>query len=123
MVVPAEGLNRLTQISTHTPANAPVTRKVRTVLPRILPRRFMLTMAPTAEAMDAKTRGTTMVNIRFRKISPKGFSLVPKPGATMPMMAPMAMPPKSRMGILYCPQNDFFMIMSPSYFSLLQLRG
>ena len=74
MLVPAEGLKMLTQVRTHTPAMAPVMRNTAMVLPRILPRRFMFTMLPTAEAMDTNTRGTTMVNSRFRKMSPMGLS-------------------------------------------------
>ena len=108
MLVPAEGLNRLTQIRTQAAATAPVPRKVATVPPRIFPRRFMLAMLPTAQAMDTKTRGTTMVKSRFRKISPMGFRVWPKPGEITPMREPMAMPPRRRMGVLYCCQRDCF---------------
>ncbi|CAN4024424.1 DNA-binding protein, partial [Dysosmobacter welbionis] len=52
MEAPAEGLNRLTQVSTQAAAIRPVKMKVPTVEPRIRPRRFMLAMLPTAEAMD-----------------------------------------------------------------------
>lgn len=37
----------------------------------------------------------------------------------IPMMEPMAIPPRSRIGILYCSQKDFFcIVMSPFLFSL-----
>src|SRR5699024_8942507 len=81
MEVPAEGLNRFTHSSTQAAAIRPVKMKVPMVEPRILPRRFMLAMLPTAEAMDTNTRGTTMVNSRFRKMSPMGLMVVPTAGA------------------------------------------
>ena len=108
MVVPAEGLNRLTHTSTQTPAMAPVKMKVPMVPPRILPRRFILAMPPTAEAMDTNTRGTTIVNSRLRKMSPMGLMVVPKLGATTPMRAPIRMPLRMRIRLPYCCQKLFF---------------
>lgn len=108
MVVPAEGLNRLTHTSTQTPAMAPVKMKVPMVPPRILPRRFILAMLPTAEAMDTNTRGTTIVNSRLRKMSPMGLMVVPKLGATTPMRAPIRMPLRMRIRLPYCCQKLFF---------------
>ena len=70
----------MTHTSTQTPAMAPVKMKVPMVPPRILPRRFILAMLPTAEAMDTNTRGTTIVNSRLRKMSPMGLMVVPKSG-------------------------------------------
>ena len=108
MVVPAEGLNRLTHTSTQTPAMAPVKMKVPMVPPRILPRRFILAMPPTAEAMDTNTRGTTIVNSRLRKMSPMGLMVVPKLGATTPMRALIRMPLRMRIRLPYCCQKLFF---------------
>ena len=111
MVVPAEGLNRLTQISTQAEAIRPVKMKVPMVPPRMRPSRFMLAMLPTAEAMDTKTRGTTMVNSRLRKMSPMGLMVVPTAGATAPMTAPTTMPPKIRIRLPYCCQKVFCLMM------------
>ena len=115
MLVPAEGLNRLTQISTQAAAMRPVKMKVPMVEPRILPRRFMLAMLPTADAMDTNTRGTTMVNSRFRKMSPMGLMVVPTAGAKAPISAPMIMPPRIRIRLPYCCQKLFFSIVAISF--------
>ena len=112
MVVPAEGLKMFTQISTQTEAMAPVKMKVPMVPPRIRPSRFMLAMLPTAEAMDTNTKGTTMVNSKFRKISPMGLMAVPTEGARAPMRAPTRMPPKIRIRLPYCCQKVFCFMMS-----------
>ncbi len=48
----AAGGQILTTTSTRAAANPPVTMNVHTRLPRILPRRFMLTIFPTAVVMD-----------------------------------------------------------------------
>ena len=92
MEVLAAGGQMLTTVSTNAAANRPVTIKVSTRLPRILPRRFMLTMFPTAVVMDTNTIGTTMVNIRFRKISPSGFNTVAFSPRVTPKSAPTTMP-------------------------------
>ena len=57
-----------------TAAMAAVTKKVLTVTPMILPAFFMESMLAMAEAMEQKTMGTTMQNIRFRKMVPKGYA-------------------------------------------------
>ena len=66
--------------------------------PIILPRRFMLTIVPTALAMDTNTMGTTMVNIRFRKISPNGASTFAFSPRTIPSTAPIAIPDNKMIG-------------------------
>ena len=111
MVVPADGLKRLTQISTQTEAIIPVKIKVPMVPPRIRPSRFILAMLPTADAMDTNTRGTTMVNSRFRKISPIGLMVVPTAGAKAPISAPTRMPPRIRIRLPYCCQKVFCLMM------------
>ena len=111
MEVPAEGLNRLTQIRTQAAAIRPVKMKVPMVPPKMRPRRFMLAMLPTAEAMETNTRGTTMVNSRFRKISPTGLIVVPTPGAKAPISAPTMMPPRIRIRLPYCCQKVFCLMM------------
>ena len=87
---------------------APVKMKVPMVPPRILPRRFILAMLPTAEAMDTNTRGTTIVNSRLRKMSPMGLMVVPKLGATTPMRAPIRMPLRMRIRLPYCCRSSSF---------------
>jgi len=77
---------------------APVTTNTVTRLPIILPRRFMLTILPTALAMDTNTMGTTMVNIRFRKISPNGASTFAFSPRTIPSTAPIAIPDNKMIG-------------------------
>ena len=126
MLVPAEGLNRLTQISTQAAAMRPVKMKVPMVEPMILPRRFMLAMLPTAEAMDTNTRGTTMVNSRFKKMSPMGLMVVPTEGAKAPISAPMMMPPRIRIRLPYCCQKLFFSSVAISFLlfsSLISVVG
>ena len=112
MVVPAEGLKIFTQISTQAEAITPVKIKVPMVPPRMRPSRFMLAMLPTAEAMDTNTRGTTIVNSRFRKISPIGLMVVPTEGAKAPMRAPTRMPPRIRIRLPYCCQKVFCFMIS-----------
>ena len=111
MLVPAEGLNRLTQVSTQAAAIRPVKIKVPMVPASTLPRRLMLAMLPTAEAMETKTSGTTMVNSRLRKISPMGLMVVATVGATAPMTAPMRIPPRIRIRLPYCCQNVFCLMI------------
>ena len=126
MVVPAEGLKIFTQISTQAEAITPVKIKVPMVPPRMRPSRFMLAMLPTAEAMDTNTRGTTIVNSRFRKISPIGLMVVPTEGAKAPMRAPTRMPPRIRIRLPYCCQKVFCFMISEDVdiFSLLSdLQG
>ena len=82
----------MTTTRTSAAANIPVMIKVTTRLPRIFPRRFMFTMLPTAVVMDTYTMGTTMVNIRFRKISPSGFSTVAFSPSVTPSRAPTMIP-------------------------------
>ena len=85
----------MTTTRTIAAANRPVTINVPTIEPRILPSRFMFSILPTEEAIDTKTIGTTMVNIRFRKICPMGSSAVAFSPMTTPISAPTKIP-KSR---------------------------
>ena len=98
MLVPAAGGNTFTTTSTRTPAMAPVITNTITRLLSIFPSRFMFTMFPTALDMETKTIGTTIVNIRFRKISPRGArTLAFSPNIT-PMTAPIMMPDNKMIG-------------------------
>ena len=65
-------------------AMIPVTVNTTIIHNKILPSRFMLPMLATDEAIEKKTRGTTIVKSRLRNRSPKGlkmtdFSLKIKP--------------------------------------------
>ena len=70
------GGNTFTSRNMITAAMAPVTTKVPTVTPMILPARLRLSMLATAPAMEANTRGTTMQNIMLMNTVPRGFSTV-----------------------------------------------
>ena len=76
-----------------TAAMAPVMTKVATVVPMILPARFMLFMLAMEPAMDTNTSGTTTQNIMLMNTVPKGFSTVAAPGASQPTIAPMTIAP------------------------------
>ena len=98
MEVLAAGGQMLTTTSTRIAAQTPVAMKVITMLPRILPRRLMFSMLPTAVVMDTKTMGTTMVNIRLIKIWPMGWSTVAFSPKITPITAPTMMPARSISG-------------------------
>ena len=76
-----------------TAAIAPVTTKVPTVTPMILPARLRLCILATALEMDANTRGTTMQNIMLMNTVPRKLILLPKAGQIQPTMAPRIMDP------------------------------
>ena len=79
-----------------TAAMAPVTTKVITVVPMILPARLRLRTLATELAMDANTSGTTTQNIMLMNTVPRGAMRVPKLGATKPTMQPATMEPSMR---------------------------
>ena len=68
-----------------------VTRKVTTVVPMILPAFFAFSILAMAEAMEQKTMGTTIQNIRLINTVPSGSSAV-APGQTAPVIQPATMP-------------------------------
>ena len=70
---------------------APVTTKVATVVPRILPARLREPMLATDPAMEANTSGTTTQNIMLMKILPRNAMLPAKAGATKPTTQPRIM--------------------------------
>ena len=87
-----------------TAAIAPVTTKVPTVTPMILPARLRLCILATALEMDANTRGTTMQNIMLMNTVPRGLitvapaeTVLPSASSTtghiQPTMAPRIMEP------------------------------
>ena len=76
-------------VNMMTAAMAPVMTKVATVVPMILPARFMLFMLAMEPAMDTNTRGTTTQNIMLMNTVPRGFTT----GASQPTSAPMIIAP------------------------------
>ena len=76
-----------------TAAMAPVMTKVATVVPMILPARFMLFMLAMEPAMDTNTRGTTTQNIILMNTVPRGFTTGATLGASQPTSAPMIIAP------------------------------
>ena len=76
-----------------TAAMAPVMTKVATVVPMILPARFMLFMLAMEPAMDTNTSGTTTQNIMLMNTVPKGFRTPAAVGASQPTMAPSTIAP------------------------------
>ena len=96
--VPAAGGKILTTIMIITEAMAPVTTKVRSIYPKIIPSLFILIILPTALEIVTKTKGTTAVNIRLMKISPKGFKTVAFSFRITPIMLPTAIPDNKRIG-------------------------
>ena len=79
-----------------TAAMAPVTTKVATVVPMILPARARLLVQATEVEIEAKTRGTTTQNIMLMNTVPRGLMTAATPGASQPTMQPRTMAP-SRM--------------------------
>ena len=71
-------------------AMAPVTTKVATVTPIILPARLRLFILATALEMDANTKGTTMQNIMLMNTVPKGLRTEAS-GQNQPTMHPRTM--------------------------------
>jgi hypothetical protein len=69
----------------------PVTTKMTIIEVRILPRRFKSVIAATAEDMEKKTIGTTMVKSRLRKTSPKGLKNQQRSLKTRPSKEPRIM--------------------------------
>ncbi len=53
----------------------PVTVKTTIIHKMIRPSRRILFMEATAEEMEKKTKGTTMVKSKLRKMSPKGLKI------------------------------------------------
>ena len=82
-----------TFISTNmmTAAMAPVTTKVATVVPMILPARRRLRTLATEFAMEANTSGTTTQNIMLINTVPKGLMAWPKLGKDQPAIQPSTM--------------------------------
>lgn len=66
----------------------PVTMKTNSIEDIILPSRFRFDMPATADEIEKKTSGTMAVNRRFRKISPKGFSMAASFLRTIPRTEP-----------------------------------
>ena len=87
-----------TVTSINAAAIRPVSIKIITVDPKIFPNLFKSTILATADVIDMKTMGTTMVNIRLRKISPRGFRIVAFSPRAKPKNEPMIMPPRRIMG-------------------------
>jgi len=85
---PSAGGNAFTASRIATAATAPVATNTTSIQPRILPSRRMFSMLPTALEMVTNTSGTTTVNIRLRKISPRGLSAVARSPNASPMAAP-----------------------------------
>ena len=92
MLVLAAGGQIFTVTRTRTAATQPVATKVSTRLPRILPRRLMFNILPTAVVIETNTIGTTMVNIRLIKIWPTGRSTVAFSPKISPITAPIMIP-------------------------------
>src|SRR3712207_1547106 len=90
--VPTAGGNNFTAIKTYTEAIKPVPMKVRTVESSIFLNLLIFAIFPTAVAIDTKTIGTTAVNIKFKKISPKGFSTLDFSGKNTPNKVPKIIP-------------------------------
>ena len=70
-------------------AMAAVVQKVATVMPMILPAFFMDSMLAMAEAMEQKTMGTTMQNIRLMNTVPRGSRTVAPGFTTSPAASPI----------------------------------
>jgi hypothetical protein len=66
----------------------PVRAKIKIIQKRIWPSFFMLLMPATDDEMEKKTRGTTVVKRRFRKISPKGLNRLTWLLKIIPKIAP-----------------------------------
>ncbi|CBZ03794.1 hypothetical protein H04402_01986 [Clostridium botulinum H04402 065] len=94
----AAGDQILTTTRTSTAAKHPVTTKVNIRLPKILPKRFMFSILPTAVAIETNTIGTTIVNIKLIKIFPKGSNTVAFSPKTTPNIAPAIIPPSKMSG-------------------------
>lgn len=54
-------------------AMIPVTTKTTTIEARIFPKRFKSVILAIVEAIEKNTSGTTVVNSRLRKMSPRGL--------------------------------------------------
>ena len=82
-------------ISTNmiTAAMAPVTTKVATVVPRILPALFFDLIPAMDPDIDANTSGTTIQNIMLMNTVPKGLIAPANPGANQPTIQPSIIAP------------------------------
>ena len=69
----------------------PVTTNIRTIHPMILPRRLTSVIWATVEEMAKKTSGTTIVNNRLRKMSPRGLRTAAFDFISAPTNEPTAM--------------------------------
>ena len=78
---PCAGGNIFTTIIIKIAAKILVNKKVPAILDIILPKRFNPSILAIDDAMLKNTRGTTIVNIKFKKMSPSGF----KATASAPM--------------------------------------
>lgn len=58
----------------------------------------MLIILPTVLEIITNTSGTTVVNIRLMKMSPKGFKIVAFSLRMTPIILPMAIPDNKRIG-------------------------
>ncbi|CAH0255195.1 hypothetical protein SRABI80_03083 [Peribacillus frigoritolerans] len=89
--VPSNGLTMVVPINPMTAAKAAVVRKTRTILPMIFPRRFIPLILAIAEAMLKNTKGTMIVNIRFKNKSPSGCMIEVFSPKTTPAIPPIMM--------------------------------
>jgi hypothetical protein len=69
-------------------AISPVMMNTASMVPRILPNLLRFAILATALVTVIKTKGTTMVNMRFKKMSPSGCSTV----AFLPRIKPRTLP-------------------------------
>ena len=76
-----------------TAAIAPVTTKIATVVPMILPARALLLMPATELEMEANTKGTTTQNIMLINTVPNGLIFIPNSGANQPVTIPAIIAP------------------------------
>jgi len=81
----------LTPIIITQAAMKPAMVKTTIMAVNILPRRFMSDIPATADEMEKKTRGMTIVKRRLRNISPSGLSMAAFFLKTIPRTEPIMM--------------------------------